>query len=160
MTNDNKNPQVISRPRQCENVWDSLSMALIQWLQSNPLSQQKLPVCAADMDNTITNLAGCADNTCSGRRKNFGYKSWNFDSSNLSTSPAGHGPIGTIFTDLAPGRLQFGIEPISPSVRICRWLSGSAKSIIMDIFIMLKLCFRVRRGYQSLFQYLERTLFN
>jgi len=52
---------------------------------SDLLLQQKM-LCSADMDGIITNLARYTDNTCSRRRKDFNYKSRNFNCSNLPTS--------------------------------------------------------------------------
>ena len=82
--------------------------------------------------------------------------------------------------DLAPGRLRLGIGPshrflmedmyglqhskplthLREYVEILRAAFWMEKSIIMGSFITLKPCFHVRRGYQSLSQHLEGTLFN
>jgi ABC-type molybdenum transport system ATPase subunit/photorepair protein PhrA len=58
MTNDNKNPQVISRPSPIRERAGPVSMALIQRVQSNPLSQQLL---AAGLDELIISLVSVTD---------------------------------------------------------------------------------------------------
>ena len=82
--------------------------------------------------------------------------------------------------DIAPGRLRLGIGPshsfiiekmyglqqsnplahLREYVEVLRTVLWNGKVNHHEISIMLKLCFRVRRRYQSLSQHLERTLFN